>query len=194
MNAVPDPPAPPDDDVPRGAPPQRSKAPSDALFASLYGELHRLARREAARAGPGAVVSPTTLLHEAYLDMSQRDALAFPDRGHFLAYAARAMRTVVIDRARAGAAQKRGGGLDITSIDTQIAENVAEPGVLSDIGAALDELAELEPELANVVDLKFFCGFGVAEIAAMQGVSERTVQRKWEKARLLLFRALAERS
>ena len=103
------------------------------------------------------------------------------------------MRTVVIDRARAGAAQQRGGGLDITSIDTQIAEDIAEPETLSEIGAALDELAEVEPDLANVVDLKFFCGFGVAEIAEMQGVSERTVQRKWEKARLLLFRALEDR-
>jgi len=70
------------------------------------------------------------------------------------------------------------------------AERIAEPGLLSDIGAALDELAALEPALANVVDLKFFCGFSVAEIAALQGVSERTVQRQWEKARLLLYRAL----
>jgi len=194
MNSARDPPGSPDDDAPSTAPQMRAAGPSDALFASLYAELHRLARREAARAGPGAVVSATTLLHEAYLDMAQRDALAFPDQAHFLAYAARAMRTVVIDRARAGAAQKRGGGLDITSIDTQVAENIAEPEMLAEIGAALDELAELEPELANVVDLKFFCGFGVAEIAAMQSVSERTVQRKWEKARLLLFRALGERS
>ena len=194
MNAATDSPALPDDDAPPAAPQTRAASPNDALFASLYDELHRLARREAARAGPGAVVSATTLLHEAYLDMSQRDALAFADRGHFLAYAARAMRHVIIDRARAGAAQKRGGGLDITSIDTQIAETVAEPEVLSGIGAALDELAEREPELANVVDLKFFCGFGVAEIAAMHGVSERTVQRQWEKARALLFRALDEHS
>ena len=194
MDAVHEPAEPPDDDAPHAEPQGSGVSPNDALFASLYGELHRLARREAARAGPGAVVSATTLLHEAYLDISQRDALVFPDRGRFLAYAARAMRTVVIDRARAGAAQKRGGGLDFTSIDTQTAENIAEPELLSGIGAALDELAELEPELANVVDLKFFCGFGVAEIAAMQGVSERTVQRKWEKARLLLFRALGERS
>ena len=192
MDAVHEPAELPDDDAPNAERQRNGASSSDALFASLYNELHRLARREAARAGPGAVVSATTLLHEAYLDMAQRDALAFPDRGHFLAYAARAMRTVVIDRARAGAAQKRGGGLDITSIDTQIAEDIAEPEMLSEIGAALDELAEVEPELANVVDLKFFCGFGVAEIAAMQGVSERTVQRKWEKARLLLFRALGK--
>ncbi|HEY2558879.1 MAG TPA: ECF-type sigma factor, partial [Caldimonas sp.] len=124
------------------------------------------------------------------LDMSQRHALAFPDRAHFLAYAARAMRTVVIDRARAGAALKRGGDLEITSLDTQAAETIAGPALLSDIGSALEELAVLEPELANVVDLKFFCGFAVAEIAAMRGVSERTVQRQWEKARLLLYRAL----
>ncbi len=173
-----------------GLPSARGAPASDALFSALYSELHRLARREAARHGPNAVVSPTTLLHEAYLDMSQRDALAFPDRGSFLAYAARAMRAVAIDRARAAGAQKRGGGLDITSLDTETAESVADAGMLSDIGAALDELATLEPALANVVDLKFFCGFGVAEIAALQGVSERTVQRQWEKARLLLYRSL----
>ena len=194
MNAVPEPLAAPAAGAADAAPAPRSSAPSDALFSTLYSELHRLARREAARAGPAAVVSPTTLLHEAYLDMSQRDSLAFPDRGSFLAYAARAMRAVAIDRARADGAQKRGGGLDITSLDTETAENVADPGMLSEIGAALDELAEVAPELANVVDLKFFCGFGVAEIAAMHGVSERTVQRQWEKARLLLFRALAESS
>jgi RNA polymerase sigma factor (TIGR02999 family) len=190
MNAANDPLVPAADDGPRPAPPLGAAAPSDALFSALYAELHRLARREAARAGPGAVVSPTTLLHEAYLDMSQRDSLAFPDRGRFLAYAARAMRAVAIDRARADGAQKRGGGLDITSLDTETAESVADPGMLSDIGAALDDLATLEPALANVVDLKFFCGFAVAEIAALQGVSERTVQRQWEKARLLLYRAL----
>ncbi len=171
-------------------PPVPGSNPSDALFTSLYHELHRLARREAARAGPGAVLSATTIIHEVYLDMSQRDSLAFPDRARFLAYAARAMRAVVIDRARASSAQKRGGALVITSLDTETAESVAEPGTLAEIGAALDELAALEPALANVVDLKFFCGFSVAEIAALHGVSERTVQRQWEKARLLLYRAL----
>ena len=193
MNAANNPSVPTADDASGAAPPPAG-APSDALFSALYSELHRLARREAARAGSGGVVSPTTLLHEAYLDMSQRDSLAFPDRGRFLAYAARAMRAVAIDRARADGAQKRGGGLDITSLDTETAESVADPGMLSDIGAALDELALLEPALANVVDLKFFCGFGVAEIAALQGVSERTVQRQWEKARLLLYRALGTNS
>jgi len=165
---------------------------NDALFAGLYNELHRLARREAARYGPADVLSATTLLHEAYLDMTQRAGLEFVERGRFLAYAARAMRTLAIDRARQRGAQKRGGDLDITSLDTQHAEECAGPEALSQIGAALDELALLEPELANVVDLKFFCGFTVAEIASLQGLSERTVQRHWEKARLLLYRALRE--
>lgn len=160
------------------------------LFAALYSELHRMARREAGRYGPAAVVGTTELLHEAYLDMSQREALAFPDCARFLSYAGRAMRRLVIDRVRERKAQKRGGGLDITSLDTQTADEVAAPEFLQDVGDALDELAALQPELASVVDLKFFCGFTMAEIATLHGVSERTVQRQWEKARVLLYRAL----
>ena len=163
---------------------------SDVLFASLYDELRRLARREAARSGDAAMVSPTTLLHEAYLDMAGRGALVFPDQARFLAYAARAMRNLAIDRARARGAQKRGGRFDITSLDTQTADQVAEPASLVEVGDALDALAAVDPTLAAVVDLRFFCGLDMAEIAALQGVSERTVQRRWEKARLVLFRAL----
>ena len=164
----------------------------DPLFALLYAELHRLARREVRRHGPHQTLGATTLLHEAYLDIRRRDALAFPDAGRFLAYAARAMRGVVIDRVRARSAQKRGGALAITSLDTGNAEQFEQPELLPRIGEALDELAGLEPELAHVVDLKFFCGFTMAEIAALQNVSERTVQRQWEKARLLLHRALSQ--
>ena len=163
---------------------------TDLLFTQLYAQLHRLARREAARLGPQATLGATTLLHEAYLDISRRDALVFPSPGHFMAYAARAMRGVVIDRVRERVALKRGGGLHITSLDTEIAETCPQPELLSEIGEALDELAQLEPALAQVVDLKFFCGFSMLEIAALMGSSERTVQRQWEKARLLLFRAL----
>jgi len=163
---------------------------NDALFAKLYDELHRIARRELARLGSDIGASPTTLLHEAYLDMVVRESLVFPDRARFLAYAGRAMRALVIDQVRARGALKRGGDLHITSLDTHVADQVAEPQQLADIGAALDELAQLEPELATVVDLKFFCGFNVAEIAALQEVSERTVQRRWEKARALLYRSL----
>ncbi len=169
---------------------QGDRPAADQLFTALYAELHRLARREVGRLGAFAPLGATTLLHEAYLDISARDALAFPDRAHFMAYAARAMRGVVIDRVRERQAQKRGGGLDITSLDTETADSFAEPQELVNIGDALDELALLEPALAQVVDLKFFCGFSMVEIAELMGTSERTAQRQWEKARLLLFHAL----
>ena len=94
------------------------------------------------------------------------------------------------DRVRARGAQKRGGQMVITSLDTLHAEQISQPELLQDIAEALDELSVLEPELAHVVDLKFFCGFTIAEVANMLGVSERTAQRQWEKARLLLHRAL----
>jgi RNA polymerase sigma factor (TIGR02999 family) len=163
---------------------------TNRLFTTLYQQLRRMARREAARLGPNAPLGATTLLHEAWLQMSQRNALAFSTEGQFMAYAARAMRGLVIDRVRERQAEKRGGGLDITSLDTDLAEQCAQPEMLSDIGAALDELAQLEPALAQVVDLKFFCGFSMAEIGALMGTSERTAQRQWEKARTLLYGAL----
>lgn len=165
---------------------------TDRLFTVLYKELHRLARREAGRFGPQATLGATTLLHEAYLDISRRDALAFPTQGHFMAYAARAMRGLVIDRVRHRMAQKRGGGLDITSLNTELAEQCAQPELLSAVGEALDELAQLDPALAQVVDLKFFCGFSMVEIATLMNTSQRTAERQWEKARLLLFRALQQ--
>jgi RNA polymerase sigma factor (TIGR02999 family) len=163
------------------------------LFTTLYDDLRRLARREARRGGAADYVSTGTLVHEAWLQIRARDALSFEDPARFLAYAARAMRGLVIDRVRARHAQKRGGGFVITSLDTEHAEQVANPEALQEIGDALDELATLEPELAEVVDLKFFCGLTLADIASMKGVSERTTQRQWDKARMLLHRALAAR-
>ncbi len=163
---------------------------TDRLFSVLYKELHRLARREAGRFGPQSMLGTTTLLHEVYLDISRRDELIFPTQGHFMAYAARAMRGLVIDRVRQRKAQKRGGDLDITSLDTEYAEQVAQPELLGAVSDALDELALTDAALAQVVDLKFFCGFSMTEIAQLTNTSERTAQRQWEKARLLLFRAL----
>ncbi len=168
-------------------------AATDRLFGNLYRELHRLARRESARMGAGSPLSPTTLLHEVYLDLSQREGLVFADEARFLAYSARAMRGIVIDRVRERQTQKRGGDLDITSLDTDLAEQCTQPEWLCSVGEALDELALLEPDLAHVVDLKFFCGFSMLEIARLTQSSERTVQRRWEKARIWLFHALQQR-
>ena len=111
-----------------------------------------------------------------------------------MAYAARVMRGLIIDYARHRQTQKRGGKFELTSIGTDVAESVANADELTEVGAALDELAAIDPQLADVVDLKFFCGFSFAEIAAMKGISERTVQRNWQKARLYLHRAVRDLS
>jgi len=167
-------------------------AASEALFTALYTELHRMARRELAH-GPGYVtLGVTTLLHEAYIKIAARDGVSFPDRPRFMAYASRVMRSLVIDHVRNRRARKRGGLFEITALETTIADRVENEQELQRISDALDELATLDATLSEVVDLKFFCGFSFAEIAAMRGVSERTIQRHWEKARLYLYRALGD--
>jgi RNA polymerase sigma factor (TIGR02999 family) len=164
----------------------------DALFAALYTELHRLARHQLARRGGGVTIGPTTLLHEAYLDIAGRDGTEFTERGRFMAYAARVMRGLIVDYARRRQAQKRGGGFEITSVSGEVVDPGADAGELARISDALDELTTVDPELAQLVDLKFFCGFSFAEIAAMRGVSERTVQRHWEKARICLHQMVRD--
>ena len=150
---------------------------TEALFAALYSELHRLARRELARQAVPVSLGVTTLLHEAYLDMAARNGPSFPDQARFMGYAARVMRGLIIDHARSRQAQKRGGLFEITSLGTDAGENAVDERELSQISETLDQLAKMEPALAEVVDLKFFCGFSFAEIATMRNVSERTVQR-----------------
>jgi len=161
----------------------------DALFSALYSDLHRLAKRQLARRGFAVSLGATTLLHQAYIEMAARDGASFPDRGRFMAYAARVMRGLIIDYARSRQAQKRGGQFEITSVATDL-ENAADDRELLRISDALNELSKVEPSLAEIVDLKFFCGFTFAEIAAMKEISERTVQRQWEKARIYLHRTI----
>lgn len=167
------------------------RAAADAVFAALYQELHRMARRELAGRGGGVTLSATTLLHDAYLSIAARSGTSFPDRNRFMGYAARVMRGIIIDYARNRHAQKRGGQFEITSIKTDVPEvAAADAEELTRISEALDELATFEERLARVVDLKFFCGFTFADIAGMLGVTERTVQRDWEKARIYLHQKL----
>jgi RNA polymerase sigma factor (TIGR02999 family) len=164
-----------------------------AAFAALYDELHRMARRELSRRGPDLTLGATTLLHEAYLDLSSRHGPTFPDRARFMGYAARVMRGVLIDYVRRRRAQKRGGAFEITAIDGDVADVGSGAATdLEELSEALEQLAAVDPRLAQVVDLKFFCGFTFVEIAGMQQVSERTVQRDWEKARLFLHQHLRE--
>lgn len=176
----------------RGSPEDGS---TGALFSALYDELHRLAQRQLRRGGAGASLSTTTLLHEAYLGMSSRQDVQFPDRARFMAYAARAMRGIVIDYARRAGAQKRGGGAFEITLTDDIDPEHAGGGAgqeLVKLSDALDELSRFDPALAELVDLHFFCGLTFGEIGELRDCSERTVQRDWRKARLLLHGALLE--
>lgn len=160
------------------------------MFATLYADLRRLADRQLRRSD-GVTISPTTLLHETYLDLSQRSAV-FPDQARFLGYAAKVMRGLIIDLIRERGAQKRGAGFHITRLDTQIEDPAPDAGELSRLSDVLDGLAAHDPRLAEVVDLRYFCGYSIAEIAAQRGSCERTVQRDWEKARLYLYAQLQD--
>jgi len=168
------------------------KTARDELFAALYGELHRLADSHLHKHGGHLTLSATTLLHEAYLDIARRSNLTFPTRGHFLSYASRAMRGLVTDFVSHRTAVKRGGDLMFLPLDEAGVRPSESSADLEELGDALDDLAMLDPDLAALVDLKFFCGFSFSEIAGLRGVSERTVQRDWAKARLLLHHALSD--
>ena len=141
--------------------------PSEALFGALYRELRGIARRELARSGSGGSLGATSLLHEAYLDIAQRQGMLFPDRARFFTYAARVMRGLIIDGLRRRQARKRGGGLEMTTFDGKdFGAPAPTPGDCrrdrERLGRALDQLAAVEREIAHVVDLKYFCGFTFA--------------------------------
>jgi RNA polymerase sigma factor (TIGR02999 family) len=169
-------------------------AAADELFAALYRELHAIAERQLHRGGSELSLGTTTLLHEAYLNIRGREGVQFASRGQFLAYAARAMRGLMIDYARRGRTKKRGGELQVTSALPHLAaaEAAVPAADLEQLGAALDRLSQADAELAQLVDLHFFCGFSLTELAELRGVSRRTVQRDWTRARLLLHRLLQD--
>ena len=163
----------------------------ERLFVALYRELHRMASRELRR-NAALTLSPTTLLHETFLNISFRESAHFDDRQRFMGYAARAMRGLVIDYMRRGAAHKRGGGFEFTSLQEDMLHVDSEDIAIERLREALDQLMSIDQRLAECVDLKFFCGFSFGEIAQLWQVSERTVQRDWDKARLLLNRLLKD--
>lgn len=170
-----------------------SPAASEELFAQLYRELHALAERALRRAPTEVTLGTTTLLHEAYLSIAAREGTRFPDRARFLAYASRAMRGLMIDYVRSRRARKRGGEFQLVPLTGDHADGDAPaPGQLDRLTEALDALSEVDPALAELVDLHFFCGFTFVEIADIRGVSERTVREHWRKARLLLRSSLEE--
>jgi RNA polymerase sigma factor (TIGR02999 family) len=157
-------------------------------FELLYHELRRIARGELFRYQT-LTIGPSTVLHEAWLRVGERP-LEFATQAELIGYASRVMRSIVVDHLRERRALKRGGEFDHVTYET-----LADLRRLGDddtlrLGDALDDLARTDPSLCELVELKFFSGLTLAEIAALRGVSERTTQRDWDKARMLLFDSL----
>ena len=164
----------------------------DQVLATLYQELHSMARRQLA-GQHGHTLDATALVHEAYLKLVGRNTAQFDDRAHFFAYAASAMRSVVVDYARQRLAQKRGGDLHRVA---ELPEDI-EGGVRLDeetlgLDVALTRLAGVDPRLAQVVELRYFAGLSELEIAALLKRSERSIRRDWQKARLFLLASLKD--
>jgi RNA polymerase sigma factor (TIGR02999 family) len=167
----------------------------DALFAAVYQELRVVARAQLGRFRPGATLSTTALVHESYLKLVDQDSATFMDRKHFFTVAALAMRQIVVDHARRHAAQKRGGGAIRVTFDDDVAHPaapaVAEAEELLALDAALYELARLDERLVRVVELRFFGGLSVDEVAAVLDVSAATIKRDTRAARAFIAREMA---
>ena len=162
----------------------------DQLIPLVYNELRAIAHRQLALRARGSTLSTTALVHETYLKLVDQSRADWRDRAHFLAVASIAMRHVLVDRAKARATLKRGGERRrITLDDSHIAVD-DQPDALLQLDGAMNRLAELQPRLARVVECRFFGGLTEDEIAEALGVTARTVQRDWAKARMLLQREL----
>ena len=164
---------------------------ANAAFGALYGHLHRVARARIREHQAMTLLDTTALLHESYLKLVGTGTPPVADRRHFFAYASRVMRSVIVDYARARNAERRGGGADHVTLDTKLSDQVAAPenDVLR-VHEALDVLAQADARLAQVVEMRYFGGLTESEIADALGVTDRTVRRDWEKARLLLLAAM----
>jgi RNA polymerase sigma factor (TIGR02999 family) len=162
----------------------------EATVARAYAELCAIAHRRLAGQGAAFTLSTTALVHEAYLRLVESAHVEWRDRGHFLALASLAMRHVLVDRARARSAAKREGARRPVTFDEQMLAVEDQAELVVQLDEALNRLAAWEPRLARVVECRFFGGLTETETADALGVTPRTVQRDWVKARVLLRRAL----
>jgi len=163
----------------------------DALFAAAYTDLHRMARARLRDGGRNTVLDTTCLVHESYLRFVQAGQLLAEDRRAFFAYASQVMRSVIVNSVRERIAQKRGGDWQPVTLSTSLAADIADrEDTVLNVHEALEELAKADPRLAEVAQMRYFGGYSEREIAETLDVTERTVQRDWEKARLILAAAL----
>lgn len=166
---------------------------AEALVAATYGDLQALARTRLRRTSPMTLLDTAGLVNEWYERFARQHRLALADRAHFLAHAGRVMRSIIVDHVRRRTAARRGGGVARVPLedgDAAVSQE-GEEEILR-VHAALEELARLDPRLARVVDLRYFAGLTELEIARMLGVTDRTVRRDWEKARLWLAAAMRQ--
>jgi RNA polymerase sigma factor (TIGR02999 family) len=162
----------------------------DEAVAAAYAELRAIAHHRLRSREPGGTLSTTALVHEAYLRLADQSRAGWKDHAHFLAIASLVMRNVIVDRARERGALKRGGEHTRVSLDVDVLDVDTEADVVLQLDVAMNRLAEFEPRLARVVECRFFGGLTELETARALGLTTRTVQRDWVKARVLLRRAL----
>ncbi len=164
---------------------------ADSLFAVMYGELRKLARARLRAGGRNTLLDTASLVHESYLRFAGSERLRLEDRLHFMRWAGRVMRSIIVDFARRRQAERRGGSAPHITLTTQIGARIqsGEREILR-VHDALEEMAALDARMAQVVEMRYFGGMTEAEIAEALGVTDRTVRRDWEKARLLLRDAL----
>lgn len=169
---------------------QPEQADADALVPAVYHELRRLAAAYVRRERPGQTLQATALVHEVYMRLAGAGQ-PWTDRSHFLGIAARSMRQILVERARARGAQKRWAGMDRVSLTDSLVRGGTEDAVLPALDEALSRLERLDPEQARIVELRFFVGLSVEDAAEALAMSPATLKRRWSLARAWLFRELS---
>lgn len=163
-----------------------------ALIPLVYDDLRRMAHRHRARESPDHILDTTAIVHEAYMSLAEGRKAAWRNRAHFFAVASRVMRHVLVDYARRSRAEKRGGERVRVPLREDLAVSRSDTVEVLGLEEALEWLAERDPRMARVVECRFFGGMNVDEVAEVLGVSTRTVEREWTRARAHLYRALSE--
>jgi RNA polymerase sigma factor (TIGR02999 family) len=169
-----------------------NRAAVDRLFQAVYQELRGMAEQIFRRESPGQTIQPTALVHEAYLKLIDQKSVDWQGRAHFFALAAQAMRRILLDRAKRRGAAKRGGGWKRITLNERLVPGIQPNERLLALDEALNRLAQLDPRQAQMVELRFFGGFGVEQTAEILGISKRTAEREWTMVRAWLRRELAD--
>jgi RNA polymerase sigma factor (TIGR02999 family) len=169
-----------------------NRAAVDRLFQAVYQELRGMADQIFRRESPGQTIQPTALVHEAYLKLIDQKCVDWQGRAHFFALAAQAMRRVLLDSAKRRGAAKRGGGWKRITLNERLVPGIQPNERLLALDEALNRLAQLDPRQAQMVELRFFGGFGVEQTAEILGISKRTAEREWTMVRAWLRRELAD--